>query len=474
MVIVMAAENTPRRNIHLDIPVLVENTVRLDMKLTNAMSLMGIILILRQSWKGMDFLQELEWRGMVHNKIPGVEDYLSKSGQKGYIGFDPTASSMTIGNYVQLMILSFFQKSGHQPIILMGGATGRIGDPSGKDKERQLLNYDIIEANLKAQTEQAKRLMAFDSGAEVMFENNYDFYKDMNVLDYLRDLGKTLTVSYMLSKDTVKSRLESGLSYTEFSYQILQGYDFLHLYRKHGCGLQMGGSDQWGNITSGTEFIRRSEPNAKAYAVTTPLLTKSDGSKFGKSESGNIWLDAKLTSPYQFYQFWINADDNDLKKFYRYFSFKEREEITSLEKEHESNPNNLKRILADELTIRVHSKTACDNAKNVSELLFGRSINADTIRSFDEPTMSEVEQEIPSFRVGAEIIGKELVEVLAGHTDIFSSKSEALRAIKGNALGINKVKVNDAATSISKDHLLNGNYIFVENGKKKKYMLVVR
>lgn len=419
----------------------------------------------------MDFLQELEWRGMVHNKIPGVEDYLSRKGQKGYIGFDPTAASMTIGNYVQLMILSFFQRAGHQPIVLFGGATGRIGDPSGKDKERTLLDYDVLDTNLKAQMAQAEKLMQFDNGHEVIFENNLTFYQDMNVLDYLRDLGKTLTISYMLSKDTVKSRLESGLSYTEFSYQLLQGYDFLQLYRLHGCALQMGGSDQWGNITSGAEFIRRSNEEVKAYAVTTPLLTKADGSKFGKSESGNIWLDPEMTTPYQFYQFWINADDNDLSKFIRYFSFKSKEEVEGLEKEYESNPNALKRIFAEEITVRVHSQKEYESVKNVSELLFGRSITSDNIRSFDEKTLATVAREIPTCDIKGNISGQSVVDVLSEQTDIFSSKSEATRAVKGNALAINKEKVTNADLLFSSDHILDGGFLFVENGKKRKYIL---
>lgn len=407
---------------------------------------------------------------MIHNKIPGVEDYLSEPGKRGYIGFDPTAPSLTIGNFVQIMILSFFKKSGHQPIVMMGGATGRIGDPSGKDKERQLLDTDTIEKNLQCQVEQARKLLSFDEGPEAIFVNNYDFYKDMNVLTYLRDIGKTLTVNYMLSKDSVKNRLDSGISYTEFSYQILQGYDFLELYRSYDCALQMGGSDQWGNITSGTEFIRRSESDAQAFAVTTPLLTKSDGAKFGKSEGGNIWLDPDMTTPYQFYQFWINADDADLPKLFRYFSFKNREEIESLESSTD-NPNELKRLLAEELTSRVHSPEASQSARKVSEILFNRKLDEDMIRSFDATVFEQVSKEIDCYDANLPVIGANLVDVLTEHTEAMSSKSEVYRAIKGNALSINKVKVSSNERQISDSDLLQGKYLFMENGKKHKFLI---
>ncbi len=280
----------------------------------------------------MNFIEELEWRGMLHDATPGTKEALNEGMMTGYIGFDPTAPSMTIGNYVQIMLLKLFQLSGHKPIVLMGGATGRIGDPSGKDQERQLKSYDELDKNLEFQKEQVYKFLDFDNGpnqAEII--NNLDFYKEMNVLDFLRDVGKTLTVNYMMSKDSVKNRLESGLSFTEFSYQLLQAYDFQCLHKKHNCKVQMGGSDQWGNITSGTEFIRRNL-SEKAYAATTPLLTKSDGKKFGKSEQGNIWLDPKMTSPYQFYQFWINADDADLPTFFSYFTLKSKRKSKDLKK----------------------------------------------------------------------------------------------------------------------------------------------
>jgi len=424
----------------------------------------------------MDFLQELHWRGMIHQKIDGVENYLSTPGQSGYIGFDPTADSITIGNYVQVMLLTHFQRAGHRPIALIGGATGRIGDPSGKSEERQLLHADIIEHNVQSQIKQLHKFLDFEGPNAAILENNYDFYKDMNVLDYLRDIGKNLTVNYMMSKDSVKNRLDTGMSYTEFSYQLLQGYDFLYLYKKHGCSLQMGGSDQWGNITSGTEFIRRSVDGGKAYAVTTPLLTKADGTKFGKSEGGNIWMSPDRTSPYQFYQFWINASDKDLSAFTRYFSLKSREEIEALEAEHASNPNGLKAILADEITSRVHSPEASQRAKNVSELIFGRSVNENSIREFDSETLKEVSQEIPSFEVSNDLAHRDLEfsDLLTAHAAVFSSKGDFRRAIKGNALAVNKKKVTDPSLKFSSEEVLNGGHVLIENGRKNKFMVVLK
>lgn len=422
----------------------------------------------------MDFLQELSWRRMIHQRIDGVENYLAEKGQFGYIGFDPTAPSLTIGNYVQLMILSFFQKSGHRPIVLMGGATGRIGDPSGKSAERKLLDFETLDHNLQAQAKQAEKFLDFSGESGALLENNLRFYENMTVVDYLRDIGKNLTINYMMSKDSVKNRLESGMSYTEFSYQLLQGNDFLELYRKHGCALQMGGSDQWGNITSGTEFIRRSIPGAKAYAVTTPLLTKADGTKFGKSESGNIWLSPELTSPYQFYQFWLNCNDLDLPSFLRYFSFKSQEEIEALEAEHTDNPNALKRILAEELTTRVHSIEDAERVQRASELMFGRHINADSIGSFDAATLKAVSRELPSFNLPQEMLSgsKKWIDILSEQTEIFQSKGDFRRAVKGNALSINKVKITDPEQLAVSEQILNGGFVLVENGKKNKFMLV--
>ena len=422
----------------------------------------------------MNFLEELEWRGMLHDKTRGIEAVLEENKICAYIGFDPTAPSLTIGNYVQVMLLKLFQLSGHTPIVLMGGATGRIGDPSGKDKERQLKSFEELDGNLAFQAEQFKKFLDFegsDNAAKMV--NNLDFYKSMNVLDFLRDVGKTLTVSYMSSKESVKKRVETGLSFTEFSYQLLQAYDFQCLFQQEDCILQMGGSDQWGNITSGTEFIRRNL-GGKAYAVTTPLLTKSDGKKFGKSEEGNIWLDPKMTSPYKFYQFWINADDADIPAFTRYFTLKSKEEIEAREKELADNPRELKRLLAEELTIRVHSQEAYESAAKVSELLFNKKANRDFLLQLSAEELEMVADEIPSFKVNKAQIkeGINLVDLLSEATQIVSSKSDARRAIKGNALAINKEKISDQEFVISGEALLHDTFVMVENGRRNKFILV--
>lgn len=422
----------------------------------------------------MNFLEELEWRGMLHDKTPGIEEALEKGMVTGYIGFDPTAPSMTIGNFVQIMLLKLFQLSGHKPIVLMGGATGRVGDPSGKNEERQLKSYEELDSNLQHQVVQMKKFLDFDAGenkAELV--NNLDFYKNMNVLDFLRDVGKTLTVGYMTSKESVKRRLETGLSFTEFSYQLLQAYDFQCLYDQRNCILQMGGSDQWGNITSGTEFIRRNV-SGKAYAATTPLLTKADGSKFGKSEKGNIWLDPNLTSPYQFYQFWLNAADADLPKFMRYFTLKSKEEVLALEAEHANNPNALKRILAEELTRRVHSDEAYEAALNVSNLLF-KNASKETLLAMNTDALEIVAEEITSFEVEKSVFenGVNILDLLTEHTTIIKSKGDGRRAIKNNAIAVNKDKVKSHELMVSTSDFLHNKYVMIENGKKNKFMLVV-
>lgn len=424
----------------------------------------------------MDFLEELQWRGMLHDSTPGLGDFLTSGPTAGYIGFDPTAPSMTIGNFVQIMLLTLWQKSGHRPIVLMGGATGRIGDPSGKDQERTLKSYDELDHNLAHQTKQMEKLLDFDGPNGAILVNNLDFYKEMNVLSFLRDVGKTLTVSYMMSKESVKKRLETGLSFTEFSYQLLQAYDFQVLYEKYGCRVQMGGSDQWGNITSGTEFIRRNLTDAKAFACTTPLLTKADGSKFGKSEAGNIWLDPSLTSPYQFYQFWLNADDRDLPKFMRYFTLKPREEVEALESEFAEDPRRLKAILAEELTVRVHSQSEFEAVQQVSNLLFNKKADADNLRSLGANSLSMVAAEIPSFKVPKEVItnGVALIDLMAEHTAMVSSKSEARRAIKGNAVSVNKIKASGEEATVSSEDLLHGRYVMLENGRRNKFMIVTK
>lgn len=423
----------------------------------------------------MSFIEELRWRGMLHNITPDVEEQLENGMMTGYIGFDPTAPSLTIGNYVQIMLLKLFQDAGHKPIVLMGGATGRIGDPSGKDKERTLKSYSELDNNLAYQRSQFGRFLNFESGdnkAEVV--NNYDFYKDMNVLDFLRDVGKTMTINVMMKKDSVKNRLETGLSFTEFSYQLLQGYDFQKLYETKGCKLQMGGSDQWGNIVAGTEFIRKNLAQS-AYAITTPLLTKADGSKFGKSEAGNIWLDPNMTSPYKFYQFWINADDRDLPKFTRYFTLKSREEVEALEAEHADNPQALKRLLAEELTVRVHGQEAYESVLKVTELLFNRKASQETLKSLSASDLATVADEIPSFVVNKSDFGgsANIVDLLSAHTEILASKSEVKRAIKGNAIAVNKEKIASDEALIASDELLHDKYLMIENGKKNKFIVVV-
>ncbi|MBK7408132.1 MAG: tyrosine--tRNA ligase [Saprospirales bacterium] len=422
----------------------------------------------------MDFIEELRWRGMLHDATPGIETHLREKKCLGYIGFDPTAPALTLGNFVQIMLLSLFQRSGHQPIVLMGGATGRIGDPSGKDQERQLKSYEELDANLERQRQNFYKFLNFEDGPnKAQMVNNIDFYTDMDVLTFLRKVGKTLTVSYMLSKDSVQKRLEAGLSFTEFSYQLLQAYDFQCLFEQHGCTVQMGGSDQWGNITSGTEFIRRNL-GEKAYAVTTPLLTKADGSKFGKSESGNIWLDPDLTSPYQFYQFWINADDRDLPKFMRYFTYRTREEVEALEAAHAGDPQTLKRILAEELTIRVHSAEIYQSVLRVTELLFGRQAGKEALLAMTAGELHTVSQEIPCHAVplGQVQSGISIADLLTDATGILASKGDVRRAIQNNAISVNKDKVTSHEHMIHPEALLHGKYLMVENGKKNKYLII--
>jgi tyrosyl-tRNA synthetase len=420
----------------------------------------------------MSFLEELKWRGMLHDLTPGVEEHLEKGMTVGYIGFDPTAPSMTIGNYVQIMILKHWQLAGHKPIALFGGATGRIGDPSGKDKERELKTGDELDYNLAHQQAQIRKFLNFDDGDnKAIMVNNYDFYKNMNVLDFLRDVGKTIGINYMLAKDSVKNRLETGMSFTEFSYQLLQGYDFQCLFNQQNCSVQMGGSDQWGNITSGTEFIRRNL-SEKAYALTTPLLTRADGKKFGKSEQGNIWLDPNLTSPYKFYQFWINADDADTPKYFRYFSLKSKAEIENLELEHKDNPRELKRILAEELTIRIHSENDYKSVLKVSDILFGKS-DESILRGMDKTEFKTISEEIPSFKIAMNEEGINILTLLAELTTICPSRSEARKAIQNNAVSINKNKITSQDLIITKGHLIQDTYIMVENGKKNKYVLEI-
>lgn len=426
----------------------------------------------------MNFVEELEWRGLLHQKTPGLEEALEKGMVTGYIGYDPTAPSLTIGNMVTIMLLKHLQLKGHRPIVLMGGATGRIGDPSGKDKERQLKSYDELDRNLSTQKIQFAKFLDFSedipNGATIV--NNYDFYKEMNVLDFLRNVGKSLTVNYMMAKESVKKRVETGLSFTEFSYQLLQGYDFQYLYENHGVSLQMGGSDQWGNIVSGTHIIRKNlGSEANAYALTCPLLTKADGKKFGKSEEGNVWLAGDKTSPYKFYQFWLNMGDIDAVTANRIFSLKSVEEIKALEAQHAEEPHlrALQKSLAEELTIRVHSAEDYASVLEVSELLFNKKANRDYLLGINKNSLKTVAEEIPSFTVAKADLdnGVNIVELII-NGGIVTSKSEARRAIKGNALAINKEKITSDETVITAESLLHGTYMMIDNGKKKKFMLI--
>lgn len=422
----------------------------------------------------MNFIEELKWRNMLHQMTDGADEHVANGGRVGYIGFDPTAPSLTIGNYVQVMLLNLFQRSGNTPIVLMGGATGRIGDPSGKDKERELKTEEELDANLSRQLAEVRRFINFEDGPnKAIIANNLDFYKEMNVLDFMRNVGKTLTVNYMLSKESVKKRLETGISFTEFSYQLLQGYDFQCLYKRHGCTVQMGGSDQWGNITAGTEFVSRNL-RAKAHGVTTPLLTKADGTKFGKSTAGNIWMNGDMTSPYKFFQFWINAADSDIPKFIRYFTFKTKEQVEAEEAQYADDPRMLKKLLAEELTKRIHGDESFQAVEKVSDLLFNKKAKKETLLSLSSKDLATVAEEIPSFKVSKDALssGLNIIDLMAENTSIVPSKSEARRAIKGQAVSVNKDKVKDAETVINHESLLHGRYMMLENGKKNKFMLV--
>jgi tyrosyl-tRNA synthetase len=423
-----------------------------------------------------NFIEELRWRGLIQDMAGDVEAHFKTSQMvTGYIGFDPTAPSLTIGNYVQVMLLQFLQRAGHQPVVLFGGATGRIGDPSGKDKERDLKSYDELDQNAAHQLDQMRRLMDFaeDKPNRVLVVNNLDFYKDMNAIDFLRDVGKYLTINYMMSKESVKRRIdsESGISFTEFSYQLLQGYDFVVLHRSLGVTLQMGGSDQFGNITAGVELTRKIDGKS-VFALTTPLLTKADGTKFGKSAGGNIWLDPTLTTPYKFYQFWLNADDRDVPKFFRYFSFKTRAEIEALEANESAQEQ--KRVLAEELTRRLHGDAAFESVLAVSRLLFDPKADVDTLTSLDANTLAQVAEEIPSPSVARTALaeGLSVVDFLAEqHTHIAPSRSEAKRAIQSGMISINKLKINDLTATVGLADLLHDEFLMVESGKKNKFLV---
>ena len=421
----------------------------------------------------MSYIKELSWRGMIHDMTPETAVIMEKEMITGYAGFDPTAESLHIGNLVPIMLLVHLQRAGHKPIALVGGATGMIGDPSGKKAERKLLSEDILNKNLAGQRKQLEHFLDFDCGENsAQIVNNYDWFKEMDLLHFLREIGKHLTLNYMMSKDSVKTRIETGISYTEFTYQLVQGYDFVHLNKELNCKLQVGGSDQWGNITTGTELIRRMT-GGEAYALTAPLITKADGSKFGKSEGGNIWLDPKLTSPYKFYQYWLNASDEDISKWIRVFSLKSREEIESLEKEHNEAPHMrlLQKSLAEELTIRVHSQDELNKAVAASNILFGKSTKEELV-SLDEETLLTVFDGVPQYKLSTEVLGTvDIMSLLAQESQVFASKGEARRMIGSNAVSINKEKIN-LETNLSTSNLLNDKYLLVQKGKKNYFLLI--
>jgi len=421
-----------------------------------------------------NFVKELKWRGMVHDIMPGTEEQLNKGMAIGYVGFDPTHKSLTIGNMCTIMLLVHFQAAGHKPIALAGGATGRIGDPSGKDEERQLKDEAELEANLAANKKQLEKFLDFSkggNGAELV--DNYDWFKEFKYIDFLRDVGKHFPVSYMMAKDSVKNRLEKGISFTEFNYQVLQSYDYLWLYKNKGCTFQMGGSDQWGNMTAGAELIRR-KANGEAWALTCPLITKADGSKFGKSESGNIWLDPEMTTPYQFYQFWMNASDEEAGKYIRIFTQLTKEEIEALEAEHAKAPEQrkLQQALVKDITIRVHSEDDYNTAIKASDILFGKA-TTDTLRSITEKELLAIFAGVPQVNIAKSELqaGLNVLDFVAEKTNIFPSKGEARRLIEGGGLSINKEKVDNSEKQVNTENLLNDKYILVQKGKKNYFLV---
>ncbi len=428
----------------------------------------------------MNFVEEITWRGMLHDLMPGTEEHLMEEMRSAYVGFDPTADSLHIGNLVPIMLLAHYQRCGHRPVALVGGATGMIGDPSGKSSERNLLDEATLRHNQKCVREQLSQFLDFTSGSknEALMVNNYDWMKDLGFLEFIRDVGKHITVNYMMSKDSVKNRLSGesteGMSFTEFTYQLVQGYDFVHLYKTHGCTLQMGGSDQWGNITTGTELIRRIG-NGKGYALTCPLITKSDGSKFGKSESGNIWLDSNRTSPYKFYQYWLNSSDEDAEKYIKIFTFLDKETIQKLISQHKEAPHMrlLQKALAKEVTITVHSEEEYENAVKASEVLFGKSTAGD-LKNLDEATLLDVFEGVPQAEISrAEIeSGLEMVAALSAKTNFLKSNGEARRSLKENAISVNKEKVGEDYQITSSD-LINNKYIILNKGKRNTYIIRV-
>ena len=424
-----------------------------------------------------NFIEELRWRRMIHDIMPGTEEQLNSGMTTAYLGIDPTADSLHIGHLVGVMMLTHLQQCGHRPIVVVGGATGMIGDPSFKSEERKLLSLEQIKHNQECIKKQLAKFMDFseDCNNGALILNNYDWNNSWTFLDFIRDIGKHITVNYMMSKDCVKKRIESGLSFTEFSYQLLQAYDFKYLFDNYGCRLQMGGSDQWGNITSGTELIRKTT-GGEAFALTCPLITKADGKKFGKTEKGNVWLDAEKTSPYAFYQFWLNTSDDDAKKFIRIFTLMPGEEIEALEAEHDKAPDMrlLQKTLAKDITIRVHSQEALDAAMAASDILFGKGTK-ESLAGLDEATFLSVFEGVPTFELEkAELEnGIDIIELLAGKTQILASKGEARRGLKENSISINKEKVKEGFV-VDSSCLLNDRYVLVQKGKKNYFIVRVK
>lgn len=423
----------------------------------------------------MNFIEELKWRGMIHDLTPGTEEQLTKEMTAGYIGFDPTADSLHIGSLATLMLLKHFQMAGHKPVVLVGGATGMVGDPSGKSQERNLLDMEALNVNLEGQKKQLVKFLDFDCGENsAIVVNNYDWFKDYNFLDFIRDVGKHITINYMIAKESVKKRLDTGLSFTEFSYQLVQGYDFYWLHQNKNCKLQMGGSDQWGNITTGIELIRR-KSGGEAFALTTPLVTKADGGKFGKTEQGNVWLDPERTSPYTFYQFWMNTSDEDAARYIKIFSLLDETEINDLIARHAEAPHirELQKALAKDITVRVHSEKDYNLAVEASQILFGK-VTTDALKKLDERTLLSVFEGVPQTEVNKDVILKKcsIVDFLAEENNIFASKGEARRMLKDNGVSVNKEKVKDNY-EISESDLLNDKYILIQKGKKNYFLVKV-
>lgn len=427
----------------------------------------------------MSFVEELRWRGMLQDIMPGTEELLNKEKVSGYIGFDPTGDSLHVGHLTQIMTLIHFQNAGHKPVALVGGATGMIGDPSFKSAERNLLDEATLQHNVASLKTQLAKFLHFGDGKnDAKMVNNYDWFKDFKFLDFIRDIGKLITVNYMMAKDSVKKRLEgdSGLSFTEFTYQLIQGYDFYYLWKHHDCKVQMGGSDQWGNIVTGSEMIRRQDQGT-AYAITTQLIKKADGQKFGKTESGAVWLDPKKTSPYKFYQFWLNASDDDAKNWIKIFTLKTKEEIDTIIAEHDTAPHTraVQKALAKDITIRTHSEKDYETAVNTSAFLFGNG-SLEFLAALEHPEVLEVFDGVPQFEISKDQLtaGINILDLLAVHTQVFSSKGEARKMLQGGGVAINKEKIEDIELLLNTTYLINDRYIIAQRGKKNYFLITVK